>query len=202
MTRTVVLWRHGQTDHNLEQRFQGQTDVPLNAVGRAQADQAAAVLAALRPGLIVSSDLVRAAETADRLAERTGLTAVRDARLREAAFGDWEGRTREEISRTEPQALSDWLSGGDFRPPGGETRGESARRVAAAITDIVTGSEAESIAIVAHGAVLRGAAELLLEMTGSGHLAVLGNCGHGEFGFTGRHWVLRSWGTAAALVET
>lgn len=195
MTRTVVFWRHGQTDYNLAGRFQGQSDIPLNAVGEDQAARAAADLAELGPGLIVSSDLVRAQATADALASRVGLSVGRDARLRETSFGDWEGLTRDEITQSWPDELHTWLSGADTRPPGGETRTESAHRVAAAITDIVTGSDAEVIVIVAHGAVLRGAAEELLEMTGTGRLAVLGNCGHGEFGFTGDRWVLRHWGT-------
>lgn len=195
MTRTVIFWRHGQTDYNVERRFQGQSDIPLNEVGRTQAAQAASYLSELRPGSIVSSDLSRAADTADELASLLNVDVTRDERLRETAFGQWEGRTRDEIRGSWPHELEQWLSGADMNPPGGESRSESGRRVASAITDIVDHSEAETIAIVAHGAVLRAAAELLLGMDGPGRLAVLGNCGHGEFGFTGSNWVLRSWGT-------
>lgn len=196
MTKTVIVWRHGQTDFNLQRRFQGQSDIPLNAVGLDQAERAAAVLAARSPDLIVSSDLLRAAVTADALAARLETSVERDPRLREMAFGEWEGLTREEIAAVWPEELHKWVTGGDPKPPGGETRSESSLRVARAITDIVTTSDAESIAIVAHGAVLRGAAEILLDMTGTGRLAVLANCGHGEFGFTGDTWVLRNWGEA------
>lgn len=195
MTRTVIFWRHGQTDYNVERRFQGQTDIPLNALGRTQAAQAASYLSELHPELIVSSDLSRAADTADELASLLKLGVTRDDRLRETAFGQWEGHTREEIGASWPDELEQWLSGADTNPPDGESRSESGRRVASAITDIIEGSQAQTIAIVAHGAVLRAAAELLLGMDGSGRLAVLGNCGHGEFGFTGTNWVLRSWGT-------
>lgn len=195
MTRTVIFWRHGQTDYNLEGRFQGQTDIPLNALGRTQAAQAASYLSRLHPDLIVSSDLSRAADTADELASLLNLTVTSDDRLRETAFGQWEGHTREELSASWPEELEQWLSGADMNPPEGESRSESGRRVASAITDIIGGSDAQTIAIVAHGAVLRAAAELLLGMEGPGRLAVLGNCGHGEFGFTGTNWVLRSWGT-------
>ncbi|RBP64278.1 putative phosphoglycerate mutase [Brevibacterium sanguinis] len=195
MTQTVIFWRHGQTDYNVERRFQGQTDIPLNDLGHRQARSAAAYLSELAPEVIVSSDLSRAAVTADHLGELLGITPDRDARLRESAFGDWEGLTRDEIVATWPDELEDWVAGADMRPPGGESRSESGRRVADAIADIVTGTEAATIAIVAHGAVLRAAAEILLDMSGAGRLAVLGNCGHGEFGFTGTNWVLRSWGT-------
>ncbi|MGC2939776.1 MULTISPECIES: histidine phosphatase family protein [unclassified Brevibacterium] len=194
MTKTVLFWRHGQTDFNVAGRFQGQTDVPLNDTGRIQAEQAARVLAELRPGLIVSSDLSRAAETADSLAALIGVDPVRDSRLREAAFGQWEGSTRAEVAETWPEELAEWASGADVAPPGGESRSRSGRRVADAITETVQSADVETIAIVAHGAVLRAAAEILVEMNGTGRLGVLGNCGHGEFIFTGTNWVLRSWG--------
>lgn len=195
MTKTVLFWRHGQTDFNVAGRFQGQSDVPLNDTGRAQAAQAARTLAEFAPELIVSSDLSRAAETAGSLGSLVGLDPIRDERLRETAFGDWEGSTRAEVAETWSAELAEWVSGADVAPPGGESRTQSGRRVAEAITDIVTSSPAETIAIVAHGAVLRGAAELLLGLAGPGRIAVLGNCGHGEFGFSESGWVLRSWGT-------
>ncbi|MCD1284711.1 MULTISPECIES: histidine phosphatase family protein [unclassified Brevibacterium] len=198
MTKTVIFWRHGQTDFNVAGRFQGQSDVPLNDLGRAQAAETAQNLQHLHPELIVSSDLSRAAETADHLAELLDLEPVRDARLRETAFGDWEGSTRAEVAENWAEELAAWAAGADISPPGGESRSQSGQRVAEAIVDLVYTTDAETIAIVAHGAVLRGAAEILLGLTGSGRLAVLGNCGHGEFGFTGENWVLRSWGTRPA----
>ncbi|WP_166971500.1 histidine phosphatase family protein [Brevibacterium atlanticum] len=193
--KTVLFWRHGQTDCNVEGRFQGQTDVPLNDTGRRQAEETARRLSELSPELIVASDLSRAAETAEKLADIVGIATVRDARLRETAFGQWEGSTRAEVAETWPDELAEWISGADVAPPGGESRSESGHRVAAAITDIVEKSTVDTIAIVAHGAVLRGAAEILLGLTGTGRIGVLGNCGHGEFGFSERGWVLRSWGT-------
>src|SRR5699024_8548420 len=66
-------------------------------------------------------------------------------------------------------------------------------RVASAITDIVESSSAETIVIVAHGAVLRGAAAVLLELGGAGRIGVLGNCGYGELRYTGNGWVLSRW---------
>lgn len=195
--KTVLFWRHGQTDFNVEGRFQGQSDVPLNDTGRRQAEDAARHLAAFAPELIVSSDLSRAAETADSLARIVGIDPNRDERLRETAFGQWEGSTRTEVAETWPEELNAWVSGADVAPPGGESRSESGQRVAAAITDIVDASVADTIAIVAHGAVLRGAAEILLGLQGTGRIGVLGNCGHGEFGRTESGWVLRSWGTSS-----
>jgi len=67
----IVLWRHGQTDWNVENRFQGSSDIPLNKVGESQVVEAAKVLAALKPDRIVSSDLIRAQKTAAALAKLT-----------------------------------------------------------------------------------------------------------------------------------
>jgi ribosome silencing factor RsfS/YbeB/iojap len=78
----LVLWRHGQTVWNAERRFQGQSDIPLDEVGQAQAERAARLLAALRPDLIVSSDLSRAAQTAAPLSRLTGLEVTLDKDLR------------------------------------------------------------------------------------------------------------------------
>src|ERR1043165_9622734 len=86
----LILWRHGNTDWNAAHRVQGQTDVPLNALGLRQAADVAVKLAPRNPTLLISSDSSRAARTADALADITGLVAQRDPRLRERAFGLWE----------------------------------------------------------------------------------------------------------------
>ena len=84
-----MLWRHGQTMWNVEHRFQGQTDIPLDETGEAQAEYAARRLATLRPNAIFSSDLTRAASTAAPLARLTGLSVTPDKELRERFGGDW-----------------------------------------------------------------------------------------------------------------
>ncbi len=126
----LVLWRHGQTTYNAEHRFQGQRDVPLNAVGRAQARRAARHLATLSPAQIWSSDLVRASETAAALGKLTGLEVRLDKDLRERHGGAWEGLTTEEIRQRYPDDLAAW------QPPGGETSEYVAERTAAALTRI------------------------------------------------------------------
>ncbi len=72
MSRRVVVLRHGRTEWNAERRFQGQADPPLDEVGRAQAYEVASLIAAMRPAVIVSSDLQRAAQTAAPLAQVCG----------------------------------------------------------------------------------------------------------------------------------
>ena len=85
----IVLWRHGQTDWNIENRFQGHTDIPLNSVGRFQVEHAAKVLIGMNPIKIVSSDLSRTRETAGALSQLSGLPIITDIGLRETDGGNW-----------------------------------------------------------------------------------------------------------------
>src|SRR5260370_42562899 len=87
----LVLRRHGQAPWNVQGRFQGQTDIQLDEVGVEQAERAARLLAALRPDVIISSDLSRALATAAPLSRLTGLTVTTDKDLRERHGGAWGG---------------------------------------------------------------------------------------------------------------
>ena len=131
--RRVVLWRHGRTAWNVENRFQGATDVPLDEVGRAQAAAAAPALARMGLTAIVSSDLERAATTARVLADLTGLDVVEDSGLRETDGGRWQGLTRNEIIEQDRDLFLAWVAGHDVRPPGGEVRSEVVSRVVGAV---------------------------------------------------------------------
>ena len=147
--RRLVLWRHGRTAWNLEHRFQGQTDVALDEVGVRQARAAAGLLMALRPQLIVSSDLSRARDTAQALADRTSLTVQTDPRLRETNGGRWEGRRREELLLEDPDTYRAWLAGEPVRPGGdGEGRGDVGARVMAAIDDVMERTKPGRTAVV------------------------------------------------------
>jgi broad specificity phosphatase PhoE len=148
--RRVVLWRHGQTTWNIEHRFQGKTDIPLDATGVAQAERAARLLAALRPTAILSSPLQRAAHTADALAALTGLTVAYDPDLTERDGGAWEGLTNKEIRERYPAEYAVW------QPPGGETSTQVAKRVGTALERAVGRLPADGLLVVAsHGAALR-----------------------------------------------
>src|SRR5690349_8307102 len=85
----AAIWRHGRTAWTAEGRFQGQADPPLDDVGIAQARASAALLAGFPVTTIISSDLQRAAQTADALSGRTGIPVVLDERLRERSLGHW-----------------------------------------------------------------------------------------------------------------
>ena len=92
----VVIWRHGQTDWNIQSRFQGHSDIPLNRVGEYQANHAANILAGMNPNRIISSDLIRAQQTAAPLLELTKIKLEIDSKLRETNGGNWEGKTGSE----------------------------------------------------------------------------------------------------------
>jgi len=135
----LLLARHGQTDDNLEPlRAQGFRDTPLNAAGLEQAHALAERVAAeCEIGSLWSSDLARAAVTAEIVGRRIGLEPRLDPRLREGNRGDWEGRFFVDIAREEPEAYAAWLRGGaGFRFPGGESLQEHSDRVWEALEQI------------------------------------------------------------------
>ncbi len=168
-----MLWRHGQTVWNAERRFQGQSDIPLDPTGEAQAERAARLLAALRPSLIVSSDLQRAAMTAAPLARLTGLEVGIDKDLRERSGGRWEGLTDSEIRAQYPAEHSSWT------PPEGETSAVVAHRARAAMMRIADSMTPGTLAVVvSHGAAIRlGMSEILgLPQESFGILGPLANC--------------------------
>jgi probable phosphoglycerate mutase len=171
--RRVVFWRHGQTLWNVEQRFQGHTDIPLDETGVAQAGRAAALLASLRPSMIVSSHLRRAHDTAAALGGLAGLDVLIDKELRERGGGDWEGLTRAEIAAGWPVEYAEWQA------PGGESVPDVADRVAAATRRWVARLESGGLLVIAsHGAAIRlGVARLLgLPEELWSALGGLGNC--------------------------
>ena len=159
----VVLWRHGQTAWNLEDRFQGSTDVELDDVGRGQADRAARLLASLAPSLVVSSDLVRASATARSLAGLVGLEVRLDERLRETYGGSWQGRTVSEMLETDRDDYQAWRSGADVPAGGGERRSDVAARVVPAITDALAEvPPGGTLVVVTHGGSARAAIGTML----------------------------------------
>jgi glucosyl-3-phosphoglycerate phosphatase len=183
----LVLWRHGQTQWNVDGRFQGQSDIPLDPVGEQQAERAARLLAALEPAAIYSSDLIRATATAAPLARLTGLTVISDKDLRERYGGLWEGLTDAEIRARYPVEHSQW------RPPEGESSAAVADRACAAMERIADSLAPGSLAVVvSHGAALRlGAARLLgLPEELWGAVGPLANCAWSLLGRRRGRWRL------------
>ncbi|MGV9254396.1 bifunctional RNase H/acid phosphatase [Streptomyces sp. NPDC003697] len=151
---TFVLLRHGETPLTPQKRFSGSggTDPSLSAVGREQAQRAAAALA--RRGTIqavVSSPLARARETADTVAARLGLDVTVDDGLRETDFGAWEGLTFGEVSERYPDDLAAWLASPDAQPTGGgESFAATGTRIAATRDKLVAAHAGRTVLIVTH----------------------------------------------------
>jgi len=162
MTTRLIVWRHGNTDWNAGHRVQGQTDVPLNELGRQQAVDAAELLVRQRPTMLVSSDLSRAADTAAALAALTGLSVSYDERLRERSFGQWQGLTMTKVALTRPVEYARWAAGADVIGGDVETLDDLAKRVADALQAAADAAGPDSTVVVAtHGAAAR---------SGIGHL--------------------------------
>ena len=152
----ILLWRHGQTDWNIANRFQGHSDIPLNEVGKFQAKHAAQILAPMEPTMIISSDLDRARNTAHALADIVKLEINIDERLRETNGGKWEGKTGAENRAADLHNFVRWLDGDDI-PAGetGETRSQVASRAAAAIEDALAGKDNQLLVVTTHGGTAR-----------------------------------------------
>ena len=152
----VLVARHGETDWNAEHRFQGHADRPLNARGREQADALAELLDDVPLAAVVSSDLMRARETAEVVSARHGLPVRVEPELREVDVGTWTGLTTEEARDAEPEAYARWRTG---LPgwSGGETYEEMAVRVVAALQRVAADYEDDGrpILLVGHGATIR-----------------------------------------------
>ena len=147
-----LLIRHGQTDWNLEGKYTGQSDIPLNETGRAQAHEAASQLRTDPPDIIYSSDLLRAFNTAKIIAADLGMKIHQDARLREIHQGAWEGLHFNEIkSRFADEFAAREDNPLEVAPPGGETVGQVQARVLEAVKEIIKAHPSGRVAIVSHG---------------------------------------------------
>lgn len=157
MSRRVVLWRHGRTEWNAIGRFQGQTDIDLDDIGREQAREAATRLAALEPELLLASDLRRTRETTEALGRLLGLEVELESRLRETYAGEWQGYTTAEIAERWPDEYKRWRAGDPLlRVGGGETRQEVAERMFAAVTDAAARLPENGLAVLtSHGGAAR-----------------------------------------------
>lgn len=153
----LILIRHGETDWNRELRFQGQLDVPLNAIGLEQARRVAERLAREPMQQLVSSDLQRALQTAQAVAGRipAQLEPVLDAALREQHFGVVEGLRVPDIQQQYPQAWEQWVRfDAHYAFQGGECTRDFHARVLAALHALAHRHAGQTVAVVTHGGVL------------------------------------------------
>ncbi len=162
--RRLVLWRHGRTEWNATQRFQGQADTPLDEIGVAQAERGARLLCELQPSKLAASDLQRAYDTARSLAHVTGLTIQTHQGLRETGAGEWEGLYQHELLARYPNEIREWMLGADIAPGRtGEPRTVVAARMVSAINELLADVPEDGVLVVAtHGGAARAATGALL----------------------------------------
>jgi probable phosphoglycerate mutase len=155
MGSVVYLARHGETDWNTAGRWQGHTDVPINANGRAQALALGATLRDQKIAAIASSDLSRARETATIAGSVLGVdVSVIDSGLRERRFGRFEGLTRAECAERYPIEWARYHADPRTAPPDGEPQSSLVERASAAVIRIAS-ALATPILVVTHGGTMR-----------------------------------------------
>ena len=151
----LLLVRHGRTQWNAERRYQGQTDVPLDAIGRAQVRALGERLADETLDAVFASTLGRAQSTAAAIMARHDLPIQPEPRLLEINVGAWEGLKQAEIEARYPEELAVWQEDPvRHGPPGGETVGQLAARARAVLDDLAERPDNESVLLVAHGGLL------------------------------------------------
>ena len=158
--KNIYVVRHGETDWNKNHRFQGRTDIKLNEVGKEQALRLRSWMQQLQIESVYSSPLVRAYETAEIATQDLKITIQKDDRLQETNIGDAEGLTMDELLvKFGDDSLIRWRNYEerllDFRFPNGESKREMMYRVRQVFLDIAQNSNRNSVAIFAHGMVMR-----------------------------------------------
>jgi probable phosphoglycerate mutase len=156
MTTRIYLVRHGTTVVGGEDRFAGETDVPLSETGRGEARALGARIATERIDAAYASPLGRAFETAHLVAAPHGREVVTRKALREIAHGHWEGKTRAEVEALYPLEYSRWESDPfSFAPEGGETGLAVTARALPALLEIVASHSGGRVLVVSHKATIR-----------------------------------------------
>jgi probable phosphoglycerate mutase len=203
-TTQLVLVRHGESRWNTEGRWQGHLDSDLSETGLAQAEAVAGRLARERFDAIYTSDLGRAAQTAEAIARAIGLEVVPDPRLRERHLGIFQGLTWDQIKAQHPNDARAYKDGGpDYVVPGGESARQRHSRIAACVTEIAARHAGRRIVVVSHaGALQTMMREALAIPLESPRRFRLWNASINRFRYEDGAWTLDSWGETSHLAAT
>lgn len=199
-TRLIAV-RHGETAWNADARIQGQIDIGLNATGQWQARRVGAALADEPIGAVYASDLARAWDTALEIARPHGLQVRPEPRLRERAFGHFEGRRFAEIEAALPEQARLWRQRDPvFAPEGGENLLAFRGRVTGVAEELAARHPGELIVLVAHGGVM----DVLYRASTRQELQAprtwqLGNASINRILWTAQGFTLIGWGDTAHL---
>ena len=152
----IIAVRHGETAWNVDSRIQGQRDIGLNDTGRWQAKRVGEALTGEAISAVYSSDLGRAHQTAQSIADVAGIAVIPDKGLRERGFGMFEGKTSGEIHQAWPDHAHNWRKRiPEWEPPeGGESLLQLRARVTKTMQALASRHCGEQIVVVAHGGVL------------------------------------------------
>ena len=203
---TLFVIRHGETQWNLDERFQGHGDSPLTADGRAQADALGKRMQSMPIDEFIASDLGRAQETASIISNHTGHEVLSDHRLRERNFGVLEGLNIGEIKKQFPDVLHQIYTIGDpdFVIPEGESHRQHYLRNIDFFEELIRTAVGKRIALVVHGGVLDSLLRYILAadlqqprsfMAANTSLSVIH---YGVFYGTQR-WMVETWGDVSHL---
>ena len=161
----LMLVRHGETDWNVERRYQGQTNVPLSGLGRRQAELIAERLTAEKIDAVYASDLSRALETAQIIAGKSGLEVVPEPRLRELKFGILEGLTFDEAEAQYPEMIAAWLDDFNNTPERAETIKAFRARMVSLLDELKEKHDEQVVLLVGHGGSLSEILRVVLELS-------------------------------------
>jgi broad specificity phosphatase PhoE len=165
----LFLVRHGQSTWNHERRIQGQLDPPLSDEGRLQAARLGSRLAGRTFAGLYTSDLKRAAETAQLVGQAVGVAATPVAELREIYLGQWEGLRTEELAERFPDAWASWTDEPNWDlVPGGEGSAAFEARVSLALDRLFSRHPHGDVLVVTHGGVIQIALHHVVGRPGRG----------------------------------
>jgi 2,3-bisphosphoglycerate-dependent phosphoglycerate mutase len=186
----VLLLRHAET--SAPDRFHGaESDVGLGPAGLAQAEEVARELARLRPAALYSSAMRRARETAEPIGRACGLVPGVVEALHERRMGPLSGCLREEGWEEYARAMSHWMAGTlDYSHEGGESYADMRDRAIPAFLALAERHRGETIAVVAHGVVIRVLLSSLVEGRGPEHFDRIGieHVAVNDLRWDGEHW--------------
>ena len=162
---SLLLVRHGQTADTVARRFAGGSlpGPPLDERGREQAERAAAALADSAAVAVLTSPIVRAAQTAELIADRLGLPLSVDAAWRECEFGEWEGLRVDEVAERYPREIAAWRASTASPAPGGESLDQMTARVVAARDEVLKRHSGQPVIVVTHSMPIRAIMRVALD---------------------------------------
>lgn len=197
----IVLIRHGETEWNARDLYQGQQNSPLTAEGRQQAQALAQRLGNKPLDALYASDLGRTQETAAPLVEASGLDLRIDSRLGERHYGIFQGLARNEVQTRHPEVYAACMAGDPDCPiPEGESPRQFYERVVECLEELATRHAGEHIVVVAHGGTITMAIKYVLGISLMAERRfVVANTSYNLLGHGNDGWVLRVLGDTSHL---